>query len=576
MVADLYIAWAHYFDAVDDFQQTEKIYRKGLDARAQPYEELAQAHQNFSVSVSQRIIYNDEESKKKFQASMEEKRSALTLLRAHKKKTVGSVRTGFAVLNENPGKYESAEGSESKNQVPIKIHEDDGTNQPGVSGSIMRRNVADLKKKNENFLEPGPWSKVKVKLDVVPSSSKPDFEIMEDDSLIVPIECKNKLYELGAQLPKDFVSSNKPQKSSVDFPMIVDDPVQPNVIPFYDKFDAYPNSHTEISPEELRGFRWFVKKKMLNAPVVRQYSELLMNSFECGPRLFPGFVKSSVSSEKEVKYSTDLEPLVVANIQLPMEIIYENGYEVSSMEEILAERFYRGGIKILSSDDFEDIENDDMELTMAHEGRMSIHPLARKSLVPRKSILRKSFVPKPIIAEEEEEEQFDEKPKNVRFEGIESTNESSNIQAPLSPIDEQRMSLKRKLTTPDKSVDVKNRLVSETPPAPAREEVFKPPLPPTQQIEVRKSIRPFEILDDEETFCSTQKFNMFVKASSISTPNNVKKTPNLAQMKPIPLQFSPEKASPPQESKVSSESEESPGTEKPQQTAVPKQLSTIM
>lgn len=155
-------------------------------------------------------------------------------------------------------------------------------------------------------------------------------------------------------------------------------------------------------------------------------------------------------------------------------------------------------------------------------------------------------------------------------------------------IDDQRMSLKRKLETPEKSAEAKNRNVAETPPPQPRvaplleevEEVFKPPFPPAQP-EARKSIRPFEIFEDDETFCSTQKFNLFVKATSISTPNNTKKTvPRLVPLQPIPLHDSPEKSPPQQESKIQSESEDSPNSENAQHNQQPtvahKQLSTIM
>jgi checkpoint serine/threonine-protein kinase len=120
--ADLYIAWSYYYDAINNFKETEAVFRRGneisaskhvnfsncssvvgLDAFAQPYDELVQAHQNFSLSMSKRLLYDDELSKRQFQSDMEEKRQALTSLRGHKKKYVGSLRTGSVVKSENPG-----------------------------------------------------------------------------------------------------------------------------------------------------------------------------------------------------------------------------------------------------------------------------------------------------------------------------------------------------------------------------------------------------------------------------------------------------------------------------------------
>lgn len=86
MVADLYIGWAYYYEVVDNFKQTEEIFQKGLRARAEPLDELKNAHHQFCVSMSQRILYRDDPAnQEEFRATMQDRRSALTSLRAHKK-----------------------------------------------------------------------------------------------------------------------------------------------------------------------------------------------------------------------------------------------------------------------------------------------------------------------------------------------------------------------------------------------------------------------------------------------------------------------------------------------------------
>lgn len=126
--ADLYIAWSYYYDALNNFKQTEAIFRKGFDAHAQPYDELVQAHQSFNVSMSQRLLYDDEVSKAQFLSVMEEKRNALTSLKAHRKKFVGSVRTGGVVKSERPGIVNQENISENKaaaSNSKVFVHEDE-------------------------------------------------------------------------------------------------------------------------------------------------------------------------------------------------------------------------------------------------------------------------------------------------------------------------------------------------------------------------------------------------------------------------------------------------------------------
>lgn len=103
MVADLYICWAYYYDLSGNFQRANEIYQKGLDARAQPFEELDQAHKHFGFTMSQRILHQDQDSQQGFINSLHERRNALTSLRTHRKQ-VGSVRTGIAVKSLQPGK----------------------------------------------------------------------------------------------------------------------------------------------------------------------------------------------------------------------------------------------------------------------------------------------------------------------------------------------------------------------------------------------------------------------------------------------------------------------------------------
>jgi len=78
--------------------------------------------------MSQRILYKDDLSKQEFVSKMNERRSALTSLRAHKHKFVGSLRTGVAIKNAEPGKIilKQGESKENCNTANLNVYEDEG------------------------------------------------------------------------------------------------------------------------------------------------------------------------------------------------------------------------------------------------------------------------------------------------------------------------------------------------------------------------------------------------------------------------------------------------------------------
>lgn len=45
MVSDFYRAWAFELEQANDFKRADEVYMLGINARAQPFEELQSAHQ---------------------------------------------------------------------------------------------------------------------------------------------------------------------------------------------------------------------------------------------------------------------------------------------------------------------------------------------------------------------------------------------------------------------------------------------------------------------------------------------------------------------------------------------------
>lgn len=124
--------------------------------------------------------------------------------------------------------------------------------------------------------------------------------------------------------------------------------------------------------------------------------------------------------------------------------MFPEGGEEKSYEELLVEKFKRGDIRILTEDDFEEVNWSDMDMTMISDRRQSVYQPSRKSIVPRKSILpRKSFLPPPTLNESNEEPespQANKKSENVvRFQEPEGTPSTGAIKKCWSSEDMRRV-----------------------------------------------------------------------------------------------------------------------------------------
>lgn len=76
-----YIGWAHYYDSASAFKQAESVYNLGFQAKAQPFRDLEEAHKNFRLSIAQRMLYDDSQSKKRTVSQLTDQRQQITALK---------------------------------------------------------------------------------------------------------------------------------------------------------------------------------------------------------------------------------------------------------------------------------------------------------------------------------------------------------------------------------------------------------------------------------------------------------------------------------------------------------------
>lgn len=55
-VADLYIAWAHHYNIVANFERAEQIFQLAIQTNARPFDYLTEYHTSFGVMMSKRIL----------------------------------------------------------------------------------------------------------------------------------------------------------------------------------------------------------------------------------------------------------------------------------------------------------------------------------------------------------------------------------------------------------------------------------------------------------------------------------------------------------------------------------------
>nr|XP_040237464.2 uncharacterized protein LOC120958613 [Anopheles coluzzii] len=569
LCAELYIAWAYYYDAVDNFAKTEEVFQKGLRAGAEPKAELEQAHKLFGFSMSQRLLHKDECSKLKFQTSLNERRSALTSLRTSRKKHVGSIRTGLAVKSYQPGtvNQENVPRNVATGSSNAIVFTDDAVS--AEPGSSIVRPFSSVHNEPENIIEAARLAKT----NHAPSSSlhkkplfgshqAPSFDIPVDKEEFKPIPVLVDNGSRGVVLGPQFCRRNKPQTPFV-VGICVGDPKE-RAIPMYDKIRLYcrakegkgevGESRTEYSPEELRAYGYFVRRGIENR-FTQECAKVWGRGHEVGIRLHPLHVAEAKSNESgDVGFENPTLSEADKNIQTKITEIYSNPGEEKSIEELLVERWLKGKInKCIDRRYQDDIDPVDMDETHVESKRISMGP-ARFSMAPsafsdgssqmrpRKSMFPSQQPTGAVAAciQEETEEQLRNKSVTASEQqfaqldlGTRGTKRLSN------DVLEQEVFKKEDSTpTPLKAAIVNDRAETKqenedspsAAPVVASKKIeifvddsdenderdegmdhFKPPneMPQQQQQQQPQSYYPNDT-------CSTQMFNLFVK--NISTP----------------------------------------------------------
>ncbi|KAL4716638.1 hypothetical protein ACJJTC_008273 [Scirpophaga incertulas] len=262
--SEFYRAWACYCEESGDYKKANQVYMLGLQAKAQPLDELEQAHMNFQLFFAQRMLHDDSPTKRKAASALAETRMALTSLRSFKRRNIANVpvhRIGDNIKSSVPGVVRQ-QASNYDNRMPnsnlmVNVFEDAPSTSHGIpvvenpgSASLVQAcsNV-------ENEKEIGIWTNPKTKMvhsNVVPHQPLPFTPYEDEDDVL--------------RLPQNHMAYC-PDDLSWPVPICITDTTDPTKIPCYNKSEVYV-SDKEYSLEEIRSRKYkLVKKQKTELPL---------------------------------------------------------------------------------------------------------------------------------------------------------------------------------------------------------------------------------------------------------------------------------------------------------------------
>ncbi|CAH2071152.1 unnamed protein product, partial [Iphiclides podalirius] len=309
--SEFYRAWACYCEESGDYKKANQVYMLGLQAKAQPIDELEQAHMNFQLFFAQRMLHDDSPTKRKAASALAETRMALTSLKSFKRRNIANVpvqRVGDSVKSVVPGVVRQHHGNTDRrlpnSNVMVNVYEDAPSTSrvaipvaenPGPTSLVQScSNV-------ENEKEVGIWTNPKTKMvhsNVVPHQPLP-FTPYEDEEDILKLPPNHLPYCV------DDLTFN--------VPLCVPDPADPTKIACYNKSQVYVNE-IEYSLEEIRSRKYNLERKIKMTNVENVDTPQNYNENEALAQCSALETLANCALDTEQDHLSQLMPLSLQNI----------------------------------------------------------------------------------------------------------------------------------------------------------------------------------------------------------------------------------------------------------------------
>lgn len=261
-VADLYINWAFYFNMKQEYEAAEHIFRRGIDARAEPLAQLEAAHTDFGCSMSQNVLYkNDVTFQQQEQVRMKKQLQEITALRM----------------------ISGSGGTENKS-LALQLFDKEKLENYCIPFSGTKRIETGQTRHNESLVQNllDSARKMRRKQSVKVSGSRLNFN--DDDDIgssgdisasqtlkPIPLLPGQNMYEKGIRIGKNYPRKNQPQNIGESHAYVdTEIGTYRNGLPGYDKLMLIPATNVAFSPEELKAYRWFKQRGITNAFTIEQ------------------------------------------------------------------------------------------------------------------------------------------------------------------------------------------------------------------------------------------------------------------------------------------------------------------
>ncbi|XP_044248727.1 uncharacterized protein [Drosophila takahashii] len=560
MLADFYIAWAYSYDLSGNMRKADEIFRLGIECRAEPLEDLREAHQHFGYTVGQRMLYTTGDVANSVNQELNERRLALQSLhgrREHRTNmiTVGSIRTGQAVKSGLPGVVQiDAPSTSGRRNVGrnVEVFNDENAEAMPVSETEVKsslRSIIDAARGQENIKEPVAWNKANSKPHkhgrIFGSNTSPGlgFDIHVDEQVMPPITNYEHRLEQPFKFPPNFVAKNKPQESWVT-PVTIEDEPNGSGLPCYNKCLLYPRPNLEFSPEEYRAY-CHLKRRNPQHPFFQRNDEWWgTGQVIRGIRCYPNFAKSSRPQPRD-ELDKFWKPPIVPGLEVVFDKLYnEEEQQEYQSEELLAAKWLQKR-NVTVHGDF------DMEETVCLPGNKMPR---RKSFFPSSS--RESMKSRRVSSvQEEKEKEETEDTVVVREATLPPPAVTAKSPAPI----EQKAVPQIKIF--EDSIAHSDKQFAVPAPPVCKIDIYEDSEDPQPTLKTKPS-NAAPLFDGDET-CSTQVFNMFIESQAVSTPKGTQKQAPSRQFGTILKEL------PPPEDTASAPAVDSP-------VEARKQLSTIL
>lgn len=238
-----YVGWARYFESAGAMKQAESVFNLGFQVKAEPFEDLKEAHTKFRMAVAQRAMYEG---------------SADIV---HSKK-----RSASSEFDEDHIEQQSMPQHNGTIHQPTHIpdgvasdnaaHENHSPMQP--SAKRPRPESPTTYNNNEETCPDNGTAPCDLNnsANVISSSLYSVYDDAQPTGYADEAPIDQEYDALRINLPPSFVSFSSSNDDNWSVALCLEEPYEPNKFCNYPKAQVYPGDDTEYSPEEIRGRKW--------------------------------------------------------------------------------------------------------------------------------------------------------------------------------------------------------------------------------------------------------------------------------------------------------------------------------